>query len=113
MTTVIQSPLPNWRVAVYVHIGEDPEELLHRRRVRFLSADRFGEPGNVRDHVAVVDGVHCGEVAGVKRVVALLHQREQPGGPAGGVGGGCHEGSFSCRPAAARSGLSPLPCAIP
>src|SRR5215470_8367231 len=36
----------------------------------------------------------AGEVAGVERVVALLHQREQAGGPDGAVGGGCHEGSF-------------------
>jgi hypothetical protein len=100
VTTVIQSPLPNWigvRVAVHVHVGEDAEKLPHRRGVRFLSVDRFGEAGDVRDHVRVVDLVHRGEVAGVERVVALLHEREQAGGPAGAVGGGCHESSFPGR----------------
>ena len=33
----------------------------------------------------VVDLIHRGEVAGVERVVALLHEREQVRGPAGGV----------------------------
>jgi hypothetical protein len=70
------------------------QELLHRRGVRFLSVDRFGESGDVRDHVGVVDLVHRGEVAGVERVVALLHQREQARRPAG-VGRGRHHDSIS------------------
>jgi hypothetical protein len=69
-----------------MHVGEHAQHLLHRRAVRLLSVDRLGEPGHVRDHVRVVDLVHRGEVAGVERVVALLHEREQARGPAGVLG---------------------------
>jgi hypothetical protein len=90
---VAAAELDRVRVAVHVHVGEDAQHLLHRRGVRFLSVDRLGEPGDIRDHVRVVDSVHCGEVAGVERVVALLHEREQVRGPAGAVGRGSHESS--------------------
>ena len=83
-------------VAVHAHVGEDAQKLLHRRGVRFLSVDRFRKPGDVRDHVGVVDLIHCGEVAGVERVVALLHQREQVRGPAG-AGRGGHDDPFPGR----------------
>jgi hypothetical protein len=39
----------------------------------------------------VVDLVHGGEVAGVERAVALLHEREQARGPAGVLGRDGHE----------------------
>jgi hypothetical protein len=42
----------------------------------------------------MVDLVHRGEVAGVERVIALLHEREQACGAAVGVGSGGHESSF-------------------
>jgi hypothetical protein len=84
VTTVIQSPPPNWMGrGVHVHVGKHLEDLLHRRGVRFASAGRFGQPGDVGDHVGMVDCVHRGEVAGVERVVALGHEREQARGPAG------------------------------
>jgi hypothetical protein len=76
-----------------VHVGEDAEKLLHRRGVRHPSVDRFGEPGDVRDHIGVVDLVHGGEVAGVERVIALLHQRKKVRSPAGAVGRGSHASS--------------------
>jgi len=60
-----------------------------------LSVDRLGEPGDVRDHGRVVDLVHHGEVAGVERVVALLHEREQARRPAGVLGRDGHDDS-SC-----------------
>jgi hypothetical protein len=94
--TVIQSPCRtgSGTVAVDVHVGEYAKHLLHRRRVRFLPVDRFCEAGDVGDHVGVVDPIHRGEVAGVERVVALLHEREQVRSPAGAFGRGCHDGSF-------------------
>ena len=47
------------------------------RFVRLPSVDRLCVPGDVRDHVRVVDRVHLGEVAGVELVVTLLREREQ------------------------------------
>lgn len=62
VTTVIQSPLPNWMGDV--HVGEAPQELLHRPGVRFAPVDRLRRTGNERDHVRVMDGVHRFEAAG-------------------------------------------------
>src|SRR5580700_9969654 len=93
--TVIQSPLPNWigYGSLYTCMsGEHAQQLLHRCGVRVPSVDQVGEPGDVGDHVRVVDLVYGGEVAGVERVVALLHEREQARGPAG-VGRGGHDDS--------------------
>ena len=39
--------------------------------------DRLRAPGDVRDHIRVVDRVYGCEVAGVERVVTLLHEREE------------------------------------
>jgi len=56
VTTVIQSPSPNWigygSLCTWMS-GEDAQELLHRRGVRLAAVDRLGEPGDVGDHVAV------------------------------------------------------------
>jgi hypothetical protein len=76
--------------------GEDAQQLLHRCGVRVPSGDQVGEPGDVGDHVRVVDLVYGGEVAGVERVVALLHKREQARSPAG-VSRGGHDDSFPGR----------------
>jgi hypothetical protein len=43
----------------------------------------------------VMDRLHTFEVAGVERVVALLHEREEVCRPADALGRGSHEGSFS------------------
>jgi AcrR family transcriptional regulator len=91
---VAAAELDRVRVAVNVHVGEDAQKLLHRRGVRFASVDRFGEAGDVGDHVGVVDSVHRGEVAGVECIVTLLHEREQVRGPAG-PGRGRHHDSIS------------------
>ena len=48
--------------------------------MRFRSVDRLCEPGDVGDHVWVVDRVHGFPVAGVERVVALGHELEQVSG---------------------------------
>jgi hypothetical protein len=76
--------------------GEHAQQLLHGFGVRFPSVDQVGEPGDVGDHVREVDLVRGGEVAGVERVVALLHEREQARGPAG-VGRRGHDDSFPVR----------------
>jgi BON domain len=78
---------------VDVHVGEAPQDLLHRCGVRLPAEDRFGQPGDERDHVWMVDGVDRFEVAGVEGLVAVRHQFEQVRGPARGVSGGSHEGS--------------------
>jgi hypothetical protein len=39
--------------------------------------DRLRAPGDVRDHVWVVHRVYGCEVAGVERVVTLLHERKE------------------------------------
>jgi hypothetical protein len=77
-----------------VHVGEYAQHLLHRRGMCFLPVDRFCEAGDVGDHVGVVDLIHRGKVAGVERVVALLHEREQVRGPTGAFGRGSHDGSL-------------------
>ena len=82
VTTVIQSPLPNWigyGIVVDVDVGEDAKHLPHHRGVGCRSVDRLCVACDVRDHVGVVDRVQHREVAVVEGVVALLHEREEVG----------------------------------
>ena len=56
-----------------MNVGEDAEELPHRRGVSCPSVERLCVARDVRDHVRVVHRIHRREVAGVEGVVALLH----------------------------------------
>src|SRR2546423_446573 len=58
------------------------------------SVDRFCAPGDVRDHVRVVDVVQLLPVARVEEIVAVCHEREQVLGPACRLACRGHEGSF-------------------
>jgi hypothetical protein len=50
----------------------------------------YGEADRGAERAGVVDVVHRGEIAGVERIVAFLHEREQVRGPAGVVGWASH-----------------------
>ena len=57
---------------VHADVGKHPDQLLHRRAVCLPSVDRLCAPGDVGDHVRVVDLVQRLPVAGVEEIVALL-----------------------------------------
>jgi hypothetical protein len=63
-------------VVVDVDVGETANHPFHRLCVRWLSADRLCAPWYVRDHIWMVCGFHCCEVAGVEGVVALFQPLE-------------------------------------
>ena len=64
-------------------VGKDADHLRHHRGVGGRSVDRLGVAGDVGDHVGVVDRGQGRDVAVVEGVVALLHEREEVGCPAG------------------------------
>ena len=76
---------------MHADVGKHPDQLLHRRAVCLPSVDRLCAPGDVRDHVWVVDLVQRLPVARVEEIVTLCHEREQVLGPARLLGCGSHE----------------------
>ena len=77
-----------------MHVGEDPQHLLHRLAVFDAAVDRLGVSRDMRDHLWMVDCVDRREIADVECVIAFPHECEQMCGSCGSVGHGGHVGSF-------------------